>query len=62
MSAQVAVYVLSKYAKPAYTVENYNVRAWPGLEMICHVPQQPRLFSSVRLIAGLWRAGQPAGE
>ena len=36
MSAQVAVYVQSKYAKPAYTVESYNVRAWPGLEMICH--------------------------
>jgi hypothetical protein len=36
MSAQVAVYVQSKYAKPAYTVESYNVRAWPGLEMVCH--------------------------
>ena len=35
-NAQVAVYVQSKYAKPAYTVESYNVRAWPGLEMICH--------------------------
>jgi hypothetical protein len=36
MSADVAVYVQSKYAKPAYTVESYNVRAWPGLEMVCH--------------------------
>ena len=36
MSAQVAVYVQSRYAKPAYTVESYNVRAWPGLEMVCH--------------------------
>ena len=35
MSAEVAVYVQSAYAKPAYTVESYNVRAWPGLEMIC---------------------------
>lgn len=30
MSAEVAVYVQSKYAKPAYTVESYNVRAWPA--------------------------------
>lgn len=37
MSAEVAVYVQSKYAKPAYTVESYNVRACPGLEMVCHV-------------------------
>jgi len=36
MSAEVAVYVQSKYAKPAYTVESYNVRAWPGLQMVCH--------------------------
>ncbi|KPK46517.1 MAG: hypothetical protein AMK72_09715 [Planctomycetes bacterium SM23_25] len=36
MSAGVAVYVQSKYAKPAYAVESYNVRAWPGLEMVCH--------------------------
>jgi hypothetical protein len=36
MSAEVAVYVQGRYAKPAYTVESYNVRAWPGLEMICH--------------------------
>jgi hypothetical protein len=40
MSAEVAVYVQSKYAKPAYTVESYNVRAWPGLEMICHALRQ----------------------
>jgi len=36
MSAQVAVYVQGKYAKPAYAVESHNVRAWPGLEMVCH--------------------------
>ena len=40
MSAEVAVYVQSKYAKPAYTVESYNVRAWPGLEMVCHALRQ----------------------
>ena len=40
MSAQVAVYVQSEYAKKAYAVESYNVRAWPGLEMICHVLRQ----------------------
>jgi len=36
MSAEVAVYVQSRYAKPADTVESYNVRAWPGAEMVCH--------------------------
>ncbi|MBU0639313.1 MAG: hypothetical protein KKB50_10650 [Planctomycetes bacterium] len=40
MSAEVAVYVQSRYAKPAYAVESYNVRAWPGLEMICHALRQ----------------------
>jgi hypothetical protein len=40
MEAQVAVCVQSKYAKPAYMVESYNVRAWPGLEMICHALRQ----------------------
>ena len=40
MNAEVAVYVQSKYAKPAYTIESYNVRAWPGLEMICHALRQ----------------------
>ncbi len=33
--AKVAVYVQSAYAKPTYAVESYNVRAWPGLEMVC---------------------------
>lgn len=31
---QVAVYVQKRYAKPAYAIESYNARAWPGLEMI----------------------------
>jgi hypothetical protein len=35
-TAQVAVYVQGRYAKPAYKVESYNTRAWPGLELICH--------------------------
>jgi hypothetical protein len=43
MSAEVAVYVQSKYAKPAYAVESYNVRAWPGLEMIYHSLRQAGL-------------------
>lgn len=34
MSADVAVYVQGRYAKPAYKVESYNVRAWPGLELV----------------------------
>ncbi|MFN3684842.1 MAG: hypothetical protein ACK41F_13055 [Fimbriimonadaceae bacterium] len=40
MSAEVAVYVQSRYAKPAYVVQSYNVRAWPGLEMVCHALRQ----------------------
>ena len=32
--AQIAVYVQAEYAKKAYTVESYNVRAWPGMELI----------------------------
>jgi len=40
MEGKVAVYVQGRYAKPAYTVESYNVRAWPGLELVCHVLRQ----------------------
>ncbi len=32
----VAVYVQGRYAKPAYKRESYDVRTWPGLEMVCH--------------------------
>jgi len=35
MSAEVAVYVQRGYAKPTYARESYNVRGWPGLEMVC---------------------------
>ncbi len=35
-TAEVAVYVQGRYAKPAYKVESYNTRAWPGLELVCH--------------------------
>ena len=35
MKPQVAVYVQRGYAKPTYARESYNVRAWPGLEMVC---------------------------
>jgi len=35
MVAEVAVYVQRGYAKPTYARETYNVRAWPGLEMVC---------------------------
>lgn len=34
---KVAVYVQGDYAKPTYKNESYDKRAWPGLEMICHV-------------------------
>jgi len=30
----IAIYIQGKYAKKAYKVESYNVRAWPGLELI----------------------------
>ena len=40
MSAQVAVYVQGRYAKPAYKLESYDTRAWPGLELVCHALRQ----------------------
>lgn len=36
MKGKVAVYVQGRYAKPAYKVESYDTRAWPGLELVCH--------------------------
>ena len=36
MEDKVAVYVQGRYAKPAYKVEFYDTRAWPGLELVCH--------------------------
>jgi len=36
MEGKVAVYVQGRYAKPAYKVESYDTRAWPGLELVCH--------------------------
>ena len=36
MRPQTAVYVQSRYAKPAYKAESYDTRAWPGLELVCH--------------------------
>ena len=36
MADKVAVYVQGRYAKPAYKVESYDTRAWPGLELVCH--------------------------
>jgi len=32
--ADVAIYVQRKYAKQTYAQESYNVRAWPGIEMV----------------------------
>lgn len=32
--SEICIYVQSKYAKKAYAVESYNVRAWPGMELI----------------------------
>ncbi len=34
---KIAIYVQSGYAKQTYSNENYNVRAFPGIEMIAHV-------------------------
>jgi len=31
---RVAIYIQSKYAKQTYAVESYDVRAWPGMEMV----------------------------
>ncbi len=40
MEGKVAVYVHGRYAKPAYKVESYDIRAWPGLEFVCHALQR----------------------
>ena len=40
MEGKVAVYVQGRYAKPAYKVESYDTRAWPGLELVCHALRQ----------------------
>lgn len=31
---KIAIYIQKKYAKPAYKTESYDVRAWPGIEMV----------------------------
>lgn len=33
-TAKVGMYIQGKYAKPAYAVESYRTRAWPGFEMV----------------------------
>ncbi len=31
---KIAIYIQKRYAKPTYKTESYDVRAWPGIEMV----------------------------